>query len=344
MLLTLNFATSSLYWTRIACGIRNMMESKKIKYREIFVCIILSLTFQLNTSPVFAQNFPTKTVSVVVPFPPGGGADSLMRIMQTPLQKLWGQSIVIENKSGAAGLIGADQVARGSSDGYNLLMTATGGIIEKNATQLVPVVIVSAAAYVIVANPKLPANDIKQIIEYARKNPGKLTFGSSGSGAASHLAGELFKSMANVDMLHVPYKGMGPAISDLLGGQIDLMFAPAQAAMPNVKAGKLKVLAVTSLKRSLALPDIQTAAESGLPGFDAVGWFGLFAPVATPPDIVVRIASDVNKVLSTPEVRSQIIALGSDVAGGNPETFASFLREDQAKWTKLIKDQGININ
>jgi len=315
-----------------------------MKYREILVSIFLFVLLHFNTTLVFAQAFPVKTVNVVVPFPPGGGADSLMRIIQVPLQRMWGQSIVIENKPGAAGLIGAEQVARGSSDGYNLLMTATGGIVEKNAAQFTPVVIVSAAAYVIVVNPKLQANDVKQLIDFAKKNPGKVTFGSSGSGAASHLAGELFKSMGNVDMLHVPYKGMGPAISDLLGGQIDLMFAPAQAAMPNVKAGKLKVLAVTSLKRSVALPDIQTVAESGLPGFDAVGWFGLFAPAATPPEVVARISSDVNKVLSMPEIRSQIMALGSDVAGGNPEAFASFLREDQAKWAKLIKEQGIVVN
>jgi len=315
-----------------------------MKYREILVSIFLFVLLDFNTTLVFAQAFPVKTVNVVVPFPPGGGADSLIRIIQVPLQRIWGQSIVIENKPGAAGLIGAEQVARGPSDGYNLLMTATGGIVEKNSAQFTPVVIVSAAAYVIVANPKLQANDVKQLIDFAKKNPGKVTFGSSGSGAASHLAGELFKSMGNVDMLHVPYKGMGPAISDLLGGQIDLMFAPAQAAMPNVKAGKLKVLAVTSLKRSVALPDIQTVAESGLPGFDAVGWFGLFAPAATPPEVVARISSDVNKVLSMPEIRSQIMALGSDVAGGNPEAFASFLREDQAKWAKLIKEQGIVVN
>jgi tripartite-type tricarboxylate transporter receptor subunit TctC len=315
-----------------------------MKRRGILTGFALLATIHFGASPVFAQAFPAKSVTVVVPFPPGGGADSLMRIMQTPLQKLWGQSVVIENKPGAAGLIGADQVARGPSDGHNLLMTATGGIVEKNSAQFSPVVLVSAAAYVVVANPKLPASDIKQLVEFARKNPGKVTFGSSGPGAASHLAGELFKSMANVDMLHVPYKGMGQAITDLLGGQIDLMFAPAQAAMPNVKAGKLKVLAVTSLKRSAALPDIPTVAESGVPGFDAVGWFGLFAPVATPPDVVARIASDVNKVLSTPEIRQQIMALGSDVAGGSSETFVGFLKEDQAKWTKLIKDRGIVVN
>jgi len=306
--------------------------------------LALLVGVHFSAAPVFAQAFPAKPVSVVVPFPPGGGADSLMRIMQTPLQKLWGQSVVIENKPGAAGLIGAEQVARGATDGHNLLMTATGGIIDKNAAQFAPVVLVSAASYVVVANPKLPANDIKQLVEFAKKNPGKVTFGSSGAGAASHLAGELFKSMANVDMLHVPYKGMGQAITDLLGGQIDLMFAPAQASMPNVKAGKLKVLAVTSAKRSAALPDIPTVAESGVPGFDAVGWFGLFAPVATPADVVARIAADVNKVLSMPEIRQQIMALGSDVAGGSSESFGAFLKDDQAKWAKLIKDRGIAVN
>lgn len=290
-----------------------------------------------------AQSFPAKTVTAVVPFPPGGGADSLMRIIQTPLGRMWGQSIVIENKPGAAGLLGAETVSRAAPDGHTLLMTATGGITEKNSARFTPVVLVSAAPYVVVVNPKVPANNIAELVAYARTHPGKLTFGSSGAGAASHLAGELFKSVAQVDMLHVPYKGTGQAIADLIGGQIDVMFAPAQAAMANVRAGKLRALAVTSLARSAALPDLPTVSESGVSGYNAVGWFGIFVPAGTPPETVRKIAGDVDKVLSEPEVKQSILALGTDVAGGTPEAFANFLKEDDAKWARLIKERGIVV-
>lgn len=289
------------------------------------------------------QSFPDKTVHVVVPFPPGGGADGLTRIIQTPLGRLWGQSIVIENRPGAAGVLGAERVARAAPDGHTILMTATGGIVKKNAAQFQPVVLVSAAPYVVVVNPKVPASNIRELIALAKSQPGKLTFGSSGAGAASHLAGELFKSSAGVDLLHVPYKGTGQAITDLLGGQIDVMFAPAQAAMANVRVGKLKALAVTSLERSVAMPNLPTVSESGLSGFNAVGWFGIFAPAGTAPQVVRKMAADIDKVLADPEVKQQILAQGTDVAGGTPEKFASFLKEDSAKWERLIETQGLDV-
>jgi tripartite-type tricarboxylate transporter receptor subunit TctC len=289
----------------------------------------------------FAQPFPTRAVNVVVPFPPGGGADSLIRIMQPALGKLWGQTIIIENKPGAAGLIGADYVAKAAPDGYKLIMSSTGGITEKNVAQFAPVTLVSASPYVVVVNPKVPASGIRELVDYAKKNPGKLTFGSSGTGAASHLCAELFKSMAGIDMLHVPYKGTGQAVTDLVGGQIDVMFAPAQAVMPHVQGGKLKALAVTTAKRSPALPNLPTVAETGVPGYEAVGWFGLFAPVATPKDRVARISADANKVLADPEVREKMLSMGAEPTGDTPEQFATFVREDQAKWSKLMKERGI---
>ncbi|WP_038218294.1 Bug family tripartite tricarboxylate transporter substrate binding protein [Xenophilus azovorans] len=289
------------------------------------------------------QAFPSRPVNVVVPFPPGGGADALMRILQAPLSQAWGQSVVIENRPGAAGLLGADVVARAAADGHTLLMTATGGVIAKNAAQFSPVALVSAAPYVVVVNPTLPVNSVRELVAYARKNPGKVTFGSSGAGAASHLAGELFQSVAGVEMLHVPYKGTGQAVADLIGGQIDLMFAPAQAAMPNVRAGKLRAIAVTSLKRSASLPDLPTVAESGVEGYDAVGWFGAFAPAGTPPATVNRIAGDVDKALADPDIKQKIMALGTDAAGGTSEAFAAFLKADNAKWERLIKERGIVV-
>lgn len=290
-----------------------------------------------------AQNLPTRTVNAVVPFPPGGGADSLMRIIQTPLAERWGQAVVIDNRPGASGLLGADAVARAAADGHTLLMTATGGLGERHADRLAPVTLVSAAPYVVVVNPELPVRSIAELLAHAQRHPGKLSFGSSGAGAASHLAGELFKSVAGVDLLHVPYKGTGQAIADLLGGQIDLMFAPAQAAMSSVRSGKLRALAVTSLERSVALPDLPTVAESGVPGYSAVGWFGVFVPAGTAPDIIVRISSDIGKVLALPEIRQRILALGTDVAGGTPQAFSEFLSEDNAKWARLIKERGIVV-
>jgi tripartite-type tricarboxylate transporter receptor subunit TctC len=289
----------------------------------------------------FAQGFPTKSVNIVVPFPPGGGADALTRIMQPSLGKLWGQSIIVENKPGAAGAVGAEMVARAAPDGHTLIMSSTGGITQKNFHEFAPVTLVSASPYVVVVNPKVPAANIGELVDYAKKNPGRLSFGSSGTGAASHLSAELFKSMAGVDLLHVPYKGTGQAVTDLIGGQIDVMFAPAQAVMPHVQAGKLKALAVTSPRRFDALPGLPTVAESGVAGYEAIGWFGLFAPVAVPKELVARISADANKVLAEPDVKQRMLSMGAEPAGSSPEQFARFVRDEMDKWTKLMKERGI---
>ena len=297
----------------------------------------------LFSAAALAQAWPAKAVTIVVPYPPGGGTDALMRIMQPSLAKMWGQTVVVENKPGASGGLGGDYVARSVADGYTLLMSSTGGVNDKNAPQFAPIMLVSASPYVIVANPKVPASNLKELVEYAKKNPSKVTFGSSGPGSASHLSGELFKSVAGIDLLHVPYKGVGQAVADLLGGQIDMLFAPAQAVMPSVNSGKLKAFAVTSAKRATALPEIPTAIEAGVPGYDSVGWFGLFAPVATSRDIVTKVAADANKVLADPEVRQKILALGAEPSGGSPEEFGRFAAADRQKWAKLIKERGLVV-
>jgi tripartite-type tricarboxylate transporter receptor subunit TctC len=294
----------------------------------------------LSTS-VIAQDFPAKPVRVVVPFPPGGGADALARLLGPKLANLWGQQVIVENKPGASGHLGADFVAQSPADGYTLLMSSTASLTEKNVDRFAPVSLVSAAAYVVTANPRVAAANIGELIALARANPAKLTFGSSGVGAASHLSAELFKSMAQVDMLHVPYKGTGQALTDLLAGQVDLLFAPAQTVLPHVKAGKLKALAVTGAKRAETLPGVPTVAESGLPGYQAVGWFGLLAPAATPRSIVTQLSADVNSVLAQAEMRAKMMALGADPGGNTPEEFARFIREDQAKWAKLMGEAGI---
>ena len=290
-----------------------------------------------------AQAFPTRAVRIIVPFPPGGGADALARIMQPSLTRAWGQPVIVENKPGASGHIGADAVANSEPDGYTLMMSSTASLTEKNVGQFAPVTLVSASPYVIVANPKVPARNVRELIDYAKKSPGKLSFGSSGTGAASHLSAELFKSLAGVDMLHVPYKGTGQALTDLLAGQIDLMFAPAQTVMPHVQAGKLNALAVTSAKRSATLPDLPTVAEAGLPGYEAIGWFGLLAPAKTPPAIVARLSTDANKVLAEAEVKQKMLILGAEPSGDTPREFARFIHDDQAKWSKLMKERGIAV-
>ncbi|MDQ3024958.1 MAG: tripartite tricarboxylate transporter substrate binding protein [Pseudomonadota bacterium] len=290
---------------------------------------------------VAAQTFPSKPVHIVVPFPPGGGADALARIMQPHLVKLWGQPVIIENKPGASGHIGAEYVAGSPPDGYVLMMSSTASLTEKNVSQFAPVSLVSASPYVVVANPKVPAANIRGLVDYARKNPGKLTFGSSGTGAASHLSAELFKSLAAIDMLHVPYKGTGPAVTDLIAGQIDLLFGPAQAVMSYVQAGRLKAYAVTSAKRSPTLPDLPTVAEAGVPGYEAIGWFGLLAPAATPKAVVNRLSADANAALREPDVVQKMLVLGAEPAGNTPERFAAFIRDDQGKWSKLMRERGI---
>lgn len=296
--------------------------------------LVLLLSLVLSGS-AFSQT------RIIVPFPPGGGADALARLMAPKLSEIRGEQILVENKPGASGHIGADLVAQSAPDGRTLMMSSTASLTEKNVHQFAPITLVSASPYVVTASLKSNVTSVSQLISHAKANPGKLTFGSSGTGAASHLSAELFKSMAKVELLHVPYKGTGQAVTDLLAGQIDLLFAPSQAVIQHARAGKLKALATTGAKRSETLPDFPTVAEAGLPGYEAVGWFGLLAPAATPRDVVARLSADANAVLADREVRSRMQALGADPAGNTPGEFARFIREDQAKWGKLMREAGI---
>ena len=299
------------------------------------------LALLFSAAGALSQGFPSKPVHIVVPFPPGGGADTLARIMEPRLAAIWAQAIVVENRPGASGHIGADLVAKSAPDGHTLLMSSTASLTEKNVGQFAPVSLVSASPYVVTANPKVAASDIRGLIALAKASPGKLSFGSSGTGAASHLSAELFKSMAGVDLLHVPYKGTGQALTDLLAGHVNLMFAPAQTVMPHVQSGKLKALGVTGARRSQTLPDLPTVAESGLPGYEAVGWFGLLAPAATPKATVAKLSADANRVLAMRDVREKMLGLGAEPAGNTPEEFARFICGDQAKWSRLMKEAGI---
>jgi len=305
--------------------------------------VLLCCTTLVPSFVIAADVYPSKSIKVIVPFPPGGGADTLIRLIAPAVGELWKQSIVIENRPGASGFIGADLVALSPADGYTLLMGSTAAVTEKNIAQFSPVALVSASPYVVTTNPGLNMTSIKTLIAYAKSNPGKVRYGSSGPGSASHLAGELFASMAGVTLLHVPYKGTGQALTDLLAGHIDLMFAPAQTVMPQIESGKLLALAQTGAKRSEALPNIPTVAESGLSGYSAVGWFGLFAPANTPKSVVQKINQTVMFVLAQERIRKAMLERGSDPASGSAEEFAAFLRLDQSKWAKLIKENKIAV-
>src|SRR6266849_5204276 len=299
-----------------------------------------------------AQNFPNGLVRIIVPFPPGGGTDVLGRLLSAELQMVWGQSVILDNRPGAAGLIGTRQAAAAAPDGHTLLMASTGAILTLAASHgagpydvrrdLAPVSL-AAPPYITVVNPSRPFRTAAEIIAYAKANPGKLTFGSSGVGSASHLSGALFAQMAGIDMLHVPYRGTGPAVTDLLGGRIDLMFSPALTVTPHIAAGTLRVIGTTGAARSALFPDFPTVAETGLPNYASLGWFGMFAPAATPNDVVEKISADARKVLLLPQSREKLAQEGAEPEPNSPSDFAAFVNADIAKWLDLAHKAGIKL-
>ena len=301
-----------------------------------------------------AQNFPAGLVRIIVPFPPGGGTDVLGRLLSGELQALWGQSVILDNRPGAAGLIGTRQAAAAPADGTTLLMASTGAILTLAASHpgterydvtrdLAPVSLVAAPPYILVADPSQPFHTTADVIYFAKSNPGKLSFGSSGVGSASHLSGALFAQMAGIDMLHVPYRGTGPAVTDLLGGRINLMFSPALTVTPHVSAGTLRVIGTTGAARSALFPDFPTVAETGLPDYASLGWFGMFAPAGTPREIVEKLAADVKKVLLLPQSKQKLAQEGAEPEPSSPEAFTAFVNADIAKWLDLAQKAGIKL-
>lgn len=312
---------------------------------KVFCTLVLALAGALGASGVAmaqAAPFPERAVTIVVPFPPAGGADTLARILSTRQSAVWKRPVIVENRPGASGHIGAAHVAKSAPDGYTLMMSSTASLTQDNVAQFAPIALVSASPYVVAVNPKLGVKTIAELIAHAKSHPGKLTFGSSGKGSASHLTVELFKQMAGVDMLHVPYKGTGQAVSDLLGGAIDLMFAPGQTVLPHVKAGKLQALAVTSAVRAKASPDLPTVAEAGLPGYAAVGWFGLLAPAGTPKAALSKLSADFSVALQDPAIEKTMLASGAEPANLAGEEFGRFIRQELDKWTLLEKQMANN--
>jgi tripartite-type tricarboxylate transporter receptor subunit TctC len=271
------------------------------------------------------------------------------------LQNLWGSPVVTEYRPGAAGLLGTRQVASAPADGYTLLMASTGAILslaassppEKGAyditRDLAPVSLIAAPPYILVVNPSLPVKTTAEIIAYGKQHPGKLSYGSSGVGSASHLSGALFGRKAGIDILHVPYRGTGPAVTDLLGGRIDLMFAPAVVVTPHIAAGTLRVIGTTGSLRSSLFPDYPTVAETGLPDYQSLGWFGLFAPPKTPRDIVAKVSADTRTVLLLPDSRQRLAEQGAEPAPSTPDGFTAFVNSDMAMWLDLARAAGIKL-
>jgi tripartite-type tricarboxylate transporter receptor subunit TctC len=301
-----------------------------------------------------APAYPTRPIRLVVPFPPGGATDILAREVAKHLTDAWGQSVVVDNRPGAGGNIGSELVAKAAPDGYTLEMGTVGthainaSLYSKmpydHVKDFVPVILVAGVPNVLEVNPSVPVNSVQELIAYAKANPNKLNFASSGSGTSIHLSGELFKVMAGVQMTHVPYKGSAPALQDLLGGQVQLMFDNLPPSLPQIKAGKLRALAVTSATRAPALPDVPTVAEAGLPGFEASSWFGVLAPAGTPPDIVTKLNAEIAKWLTSPEAKEKLAGVGANIAGGTPEDFARHIQAETAKWAKVVKESGAKVD
>lgn len=299
---------------------------------------------------VHAADYPTRPVKIVVPYAAGGGGDVLARLFADKLKTRLGQPVIVDNKAGAGTLIGSEFVAKAAPDGYTLLLTTNSLVIAPtmNAAakfdpvkDFVPLAPIGAMAMVLAANPALPANNAAELIAYMKKNPGKVSFGSSGAGGITHLSGELFKARAGVSMTHVPYKGAGPALTDLMGGQIDLLFDAMITAYPYIKSGKLKAIGISNPKRWEGAPDIPTIGESGLAGFEVSGWYGIFAPAGTPASITQRLNAEASEIIKDPEFAAKLQTLGLTPMNGDFEGFRKVVSTDFLTWQKVIKSGNI---
>jgi len=328
---------------------------RSVKSVFMVTCMFLAAVLLVGVQPgaaLAADPYPDRPVKIVVAYPPGGQNDVAARIVGKSLSTQLKQPVVVENKPGAGGIIAAQFVASSEPDGYTLFLVAINHAIlttlkpntqYKLEKDFAPVGMVAAFPIILVVNPSLPVKSVKDLIAYAKANPGKLTFGSSGPGGGVHLAGELFCSMAGVKMRHVPYKGSAPAMIDLLGGHIDMMFADSTSALQHMKEGKLRALGISSQQRSPLVPDLPTIAEAGVPGYESNSWVGILVPAGTPAAIVTRLNADLNKSLNDPEVKAQLFGIGGEPRPGTPEQFGKFIHAEIAKWEKIIKEVNLPI-
>ena len=319
-------------------------------WKRLAALCLLSLT---ALGSAVAQTFPSQTVKIIVPFPPGGTTDILARQVASELTQKWGVPVIIDNRAGASGTIGSEQLVRSPRDGYTLMVTATHHVINPSLyktlkydprADFTPIALIASVPNVLVVNPSLPVKNVQELIKYAKDKPGVLSFGSAGVGGANHLAGELFKHAAGIDIVHVPYKGAAPALNDLIGGHIPMMFDSLPGVIQHIRSGQLRALGVTSLKRAPAAPEIPTIDESGVKGFDATAWFGMYAPGNMPAELTRKISGDVLEVLRSPRIQTQFAELGADPGTLSQPDFANFVNAEIAKWGKVIAAANIKLD
>ena len=312
-----------------------------------------ALSMGLSAAAVHAQSYPSKPIRLIVPFPPGGTTDILARMIGPKLTEVFKESVVIENRSGASGMIGGEAIAKASGDGHTF-----GFIISTHAISpalfakspfdpvrdFAPITLAISVANVISVHPSVPATSLAELVTLAKARPGKLSFGSAGTGTAVHLTGELFKSVAQVDITHVPYKGGGPALTDLIAGQIPMGVQNITTIVPFVRGGRIRALGISSLERSAALPEVPTVASQGFPGFEAKEWYGLVAPGGTPRATVTRLNQEIVRIINSPDVRSRLLDLGADIVGDSPDQFGALIKAELVKWSKLVKETGIRLD
>jgi tripartite-type tricarboxylate transporter receptor subunit TctC len=318
--------------------------------RSIVAAFMFSLCTLAGVASA-ADTYPTKPIRIIVPFPPGGPADALARIVGDRLGAALGQSVVVDNRPGAGGNIGMELGAKAAPDGHTLVLAPAGNLtvnpfLYRNVPydvgrDFLPVTVIAAVPNVLVINPQLPVKDLAELIAYAKANPGKLNFSSPGAGSGAHLAGELLKSSAGIELVHVPYNGIAPAVTAVVAGDVQMMFAAAPSALPQVTGGKLRAIAVASPKRIAAAPAIPTLDDSGLPGFDVTSWYSIVAPAGTPPAVVDRLQKEIARALESPDVKAKLAGLGAEPVANTPADFAAMIKVETAKWGKIVKDANI---
>jgi tripartite-type tricarboxylate transporter receptor subunit TctC len=299
-----------------------------------------------------AQPYPSKPIRVIVPFPPGAGVDLVTRLITPRVGEALGQQLIVDNRAGAAGHIGAELAAKAPADGYTLLLAPASIVISQSLyTKLTynlerdfePVAPTAAAPFVLVVHPSLPIRSVREFVAFAKARPGQVNYASTGNGGTPHLAMEVFRRQVGIDIVHIPYKGTPPAVTDIIAGQVSAMFGNTLSVLPHIQSGRLRALAVSSLKRTAAAPQLPTIAESGAPGFDATTWFGLYAPAGIPRDIVVRLNTEVRRSVQLPEIRDKLVAQGADPMTATPEEFKKFVHDELIKWGKAVKASGVRI-
>ena len=318
---------------------------------RLFLPVLFLSSATLPADDALAQVFPEHPIRLISPWPPGGSNDTFSRLIATRLHKTLGQSVIVENRPGATGTLGVGQVARAPADGYTIVMGsspthATAAAIYPSLPydpirDFVPVTMVGTVSNVLVVHPSVPATTVKELIALAREKPGQLTFSSSGNGSSQHLSGEMFKVMTGVDMLHVPYKGAAPAIADILAGHVKLGFHNMPDIVPHLKTGALRAIAVTAARRAAALPEVPTIDQSGVPGYAAEVWFGVFAPAGTPRPVVERLHAAISEALTDSEIKGKLEALGNEASGLGPDAFAGYVKSEVARWADIVKKAGV---